>query len=65
MERSDWQENLTHGFFFEHKITHSHAHFNIIEKLDFIDEYEEWQLLQGHYCLNLGTRGDTLNSLAI
>jgi tRNA wybutosine-synthesizing protein 4 len=27
-----------------------------IEKLEMFDEYEEWDLLQNHYCLVLGTK---------
>lgn len=25
-----------------------------IEKLEWFDEFEEWELLQGHYCFCLG-----------
>lgn len=27
-----------------------------IEKLEIFDEFEEWELLQNHYCLCLGKR---------
>lgn len=27
-----------------------------IEKLEIFDEFEEWELLQSHYCLCLGKR---------
>ena len=27
-----------------------------IEALEMFDEFEEWNLLQNHYCLSLGTR---------
>jgi hypothetical protein len=29
---------------------------HIIEKLEIFDEFEEWELLQSHYCLCLGKR---------
>ena len=28
-----------------------------IEKIEMFDEWEEFNMLQGHYCLTLGTRG--------
>lgn len=28
-----------------------------IEKLEIFDEFEEWDLLQSHYCLCLSSRG--------
>jgi tRNA wybutosine-synthesizing protein 4 len=27
-----------------------------IEKLEMFDEFEEWNMLQNHYCLSLGQR---------
>ena len=39
-----------------------------IEKLEMFDEWEEWNLLQGHYCLTLGTRSSSahdINSIKI
>ena len=27
-----------------------------IEKLEMFDEFEEWDMLQSHYCLSLGQR---------
>ena len=32
-----------------------------IEKLEIFDEFEEWELLQKHYCLCLGKRVDDPN----
>lgn len=31
-----------------------------IEKLEMFDEWEEWNLLQGHYCLTLATRSSSV-----
>ena len=28
-----------------------------IERLELFDEFEEWVLLQGHYCIAFGSRG--------
>ena len=36
-----------------------------IEKIEMLDEFEEWQQLQEHYCLVLGTRGKDLQDLHI
>lgn len=40
-----------------------------IEKLEMFDEFEEWELLQGHYCICLGVRqvkeGTPIMSLTI
>ena len=29
-----------------------------IEKIEIFDEFEEWNILQSHYCLVLATKGD-------
>jgi tRNA wybutosine-synthesizing protein 4 len=36
-----------------------------IEKLEIFDEFEEWQLLQNHYCLCLGRRPQDPNKDAL
>jgi hypothetical protein len=36
-----------------------------IEKLEMLDEVEEWELLQAHYCICLGSRGAELTALRI
>ena len=36
-----------------------------IEKLEMFDEFEEWQLLQNHYCLTLAKRGEGLEGIKI
>ena len=33
-----------------------------VEKLEMLDEVEEWNLLQSHYCICLGSRGDEVLS---
>lgn len=33
-----------------------------IEKLEMFDEWEEWNLLQGHYCLTLATRSSSVHN---
>ena len=33
-----------------------------IEKLEMFDEWEEWNLLQGHYCLTLATRSSNVHN---
>lgn len=33
-----------------------HAERQRIEKLEIFDEFEEWEMLQHHYCLCLGKR---------
>ena len=32
-----------------------------IEKLEMFDEFEEWNMLQSHYCLSLGQRLPSTN----
>jgi tRNA wybutosine-synthesizing protein 4 len=32
-----------------------------VEKLEMFDEWEEWTMLQEHYCLTLGCRGINLS----
>ena len=40
-----------------------------VEKIEMFDEFEEWELLQGHYCLTLSvlmqSDKSVLNTLAI
>jgi tRNA wybutosine-synthesizing protein 4 len=36
-----------------------------IEKIEMFDEFEEWDLLQSHYCLCLSVRGDKIKDLHI
>ena len=34
-----------------------------IEKLELFDEFEEWELIQNHYCLILASKWDKENEL--
>ena len=35
-----------------------------VEKIEMFDEWEEWNMLQDHYCLTLGTRNSPHHDLS-
>ena len=36
-----------------------------IERIEYFDEYEEWHLIQGHYCILVAAQGNTVSGLII
>lgn len=45
-------ECMTMNKLYRDRLDHS-----AVDKLEIFDEYEEWEIMQGHYCLVLGARG--------
>lgn len=40
--------------------THTHNHQTRAQRLETLDEVEEWRMLMGHYCCVTATRGAAL-----